>query len=646
MSRSGGLFVTSQALIKTCMSVFSHFPKPKINLPLKGFMGFFPTGLRAPVLVLTLFAVPFCLLSLLTHWTASELYPGSTARYLFSERSHDFLFSLKPLFNLLLFLSFQVSDWFSLYPLTAARFLFFLNGLSLAFLTWLIIRKKSDSFSAILALLLLISSPIFLERGFRVRSDLLSTTLSLLALALALFFHKKDSSDNELSLFTGPFKDSLSRFLKSVSLPFLVLSSVFFVTPKGAYWFIITGFLLCERRRPPPLGWKIRILPTTSLVLSLFLITGFVFGDPFFLMAVQKSASFYWMSFQDVWILNDPVFRIPDSPISHVLIFIAKNPLLFLIGVLKAAFVFHRIFILKQRSEKFSDISFACLLLVFIFHPFQKPFFIASLQPFFLLAFFSDPLWQKTSKRLASTHFRVFLISLLALSSIVMAGLHLSRTLKTNNNSLQKAALKSLNDFTVNFPQVKIYDPLGLLFKGSAEHWYHRIYEADTAVVKQKIVSHNIDVIYSSPWRDTIAFKHWQQQNIGWVDIGQHIYYRSWQKQLKAKAGKLSGKSLLKAAQSDPALKNRNPKTYWYVFLDSQKNPLPTHKECLRETGKNPKKALFPWCLYTEAEFKARRISYPLPKNAEAIALMYPPRPKNFPKEVFLNSLFRYDIFP
>lgn len=629
------------------MSVFEHFFKLKISPLIKGFLELVLPGFRAPILVLALFATPFCLLSLLTHWTVSELYPSSTARYLFSDRSGDFLFSLKPFFNLLLFLSFQVSDWFSLFPLTAARFLFFLNGLLIAFLTWLILRKKADSFSAILALLLLISSPIFLERGFRVRSDLLSTTLSLLALAVALFFQKTAFTNDGFHLWIAPFKNFSSRFLKSISIPFLVLSGVFFVTPKGLYWFVITGLLLCDKWRPP-LDWKNKILPTTSLVLTVFLAAGFVFGDPLFLMAIQKSAFFYWKSFQEAWLVSDSVLRIPESPFSHIFIFISKNPHLFFIALLKGAFIFRRIFILKQRSRNFSDISFVFLFLIFLFHPFQKPFFISALQPFFLLAFFSDPLWQKTLKRLASTDFRGFLIGLLMIFSFLMVGLHLSLTLKMNNNSLQKTALKNLNDFSLNLPHIRIYDPLGLLFKGSAEHWYHKSYEADTVLVKQKIISHNIDVIYSAPWQDTIDFKYWQKGHLGWLDIGQHIYYRSWQKKLTANLRKMTGKTLLKQFQKDLGLESQSTeqKTYWYVFLDSQKNPLPAHKECLLEKGKSAKKALSPWCPYTEAGFRSRRIRHTPPQNAKEIAIMYLPRPKNFPKEAFLNSLFRYDIFP
>ena len=152
------------------------------------------------LLVSILTIAAFGALSLLTHWTFSEVYSVHTARYLFSgEYSRDFLFSLKPLFNLFLFVSFKISEWLSVYPMTLARFLFFLNGIGIVFLTWLIVRKQSNVFSAALAVLILVSSPIFLERGFRVRSDLLVTTLSLAVVALSSFFQKQNP--NGLTLF-------------------------------------------------------------------------------------------------------------------------------------------------------------------------------------------------------------------------------------------------------------------------------------------------------------------------------------------------------------------------------------------------------------------------------------------------------------
>lgn len=566
-----------------------------------------------------LFTIALCILSLLTHWTFSETHPVHTASKLFGEYSRDFLFSLKPLYNLILFLSFKVSNLFSLFPMTVARLLFSLNGLLIAFLTWFILRKKVDSFSAALALLILISSPLFLERGFRVRSDLLATTLSLTSLAIA-FLSKKQTN-----------------------YALLLLSATLLITPKSIYWLIIVGLLLWNEL--PRLRLKKNILPVFSILSAVFLITGFVLKDPFFLMAINESASFYWSSLKDTWSFKVfPQAPWLHLPFFHISISIMKNPLLFCLPLLKGIFIFYRFFVLKQKKWNVTDVSFFCLCLTLVFHPYQKPFFICALQPFFILSFFMDPLWKKLSNHLFSTNFRVFLLSALYLFAVLMMGLNLSLIIKKNNNFLQKMAITKLNDFSSSIPNIKIYDPQALIFKGSVYQWYNKLYKEDKKGIKEKIVSHNIDIIYSLPYSETFDFQHWVLGGVGWLDIGNHLYYRSWQKELTESFKSLAGKKLIALLKADGFLdkKENIQKTYWYVFLNQEKIPFPKNKICPLETEKKP--VLLPYCLYTEEEFLKGTLKNK-PTGAKEIAVMYLPPIKDFPEEAFLNTLLRYDIF-
>ena len=125
------------------------------------------------------FFLVFQLLSYFSLWVETEIYPVHSSRYLFTEYRSEFLFALKPIFYFFLYLSSLFSNLFSLFPMTGARFLFALNGLLILTLMYFYIQKKTDRYNAILAVLVLASANIFLDRGFRVRSDLLSSVLSL-----------------------------------------------------------------------------------------------------------------------------------------------------------------------------------------------------------------------------------------------------------------------------------------------------------------------------------------------------------------------------------------------------------------------------------------------------------------------------------
>ena len=137
------------------------------------------------------FFLAFQSLSYSSLWTETEIYPVHSAQYLFTENMLYFLFALKPIFYSTLYLSSLFSDWLSLLPMTGARFLFALNGLGILTFMYLYIKNKTDKYNAMLAVLLFASTSIFLDRGFRIRSDFLSTSFSLIALLMALSIKTK-----------------------------------------------------------------------------------------------------------------------------------------------------------------------------------------------------------------------------------------------------------------------------------------------------------------------------------------------------------------------------------------------------------------------------------------------------------------------
>ena len=183
-------------------------------------------GIKSFLIFFSLFFIVFAGIGFLAHWNASEIYPVHTAQYLFSKNMSSYLFSMKSLYNFLLFLSFYFSDLFSVFPMTVARMLFALNGCLLMALLFVLVRKKTDSLNAFLAVFLFVGSQIFLERGFRVRSDLLVSTFTLFSVYLAM------ERDNK----------NLWRFVYMV----LFFAGSLLISPKAVYWLLFAGVLLAN----------------------------------------------------------------------------------------------------------------------------------------------------------------------------------------------------------------------------------------------------------------------------------------------------------------------------------------------------------------------------------------------------------------
>ncbi|MCZ0931623.1 MAG: glycosyltransferase family 39 protein, partial [Oligoflexia bacterium] len=179
------------------------------------------------------FCFAFQALSFFTLWTETELYPVHSSQYLFSQYANEFLFALKPLFYSILKLSFALSRLFDWLAMTGARFLFALNGLAILALFYFYVKNKTSRYNAILAVLFLASLNIFLDRAFRVRSDLLSTCFSLICLLVNL--NIKEQKDD--------WKFYIIAFL---------LTAILLISPKGIYWLVFTSILLWHdmKRRP------------------------------------------------------------------------------------------------------------------------------------------------------------------------------------------------------------------------------------------------------------------------------------------------------------------------------------------------------------------------------------------------------------
>ena len=667
---------------------------------------FFESKIFAAVLFAYL-SFAFIAAALSSHWTHSELFAAHTARLLFSEFSRDFLFSLKPLYNLFLFLSFQVSAAFSVFPLTAGRVFSALIGFSAAFTVWFLIRKKAGAFPATLALLILIGSPIFLERGFRIRSDMAAALLILAGLC-----------------FPPVRENSLKKSALSL-LPFTAL----FITPKSLYFILAASLslrrLLREKspvattsggfRKPGALKKSLLKNKTTVFAVLFLPAAGFLFHDPFFLKAIKEAGLYYLHSLQEIQTAGLSkhgffLFR-----------FASKN--LFLSGLilLKGFFVLQRFVFAKRRifRENAGDAAFLILCFALFFHPFPKPFFIASLAPFFLLTFFLDPYLKAWKPGRA---LRLFLLGAFSLFAIFMTVSHLNFTFRRNNNFFQQEIVGKLNILAEAQSQAgaAIYDPQAFVFSQKAPHvrqWFNKGRSGCRRFLQN---SARFDVIYSLPCPDLFKFRHFQiskagsgagsgsgsasdspkeaenltvKQNLArnketarangkkgsadlkkrqaglfWTNIGKnHIYYKSCHIDASLLAGR-KGENVLSLCEAagfylgGRSANSRTAKSYWHVFLNENKKPLlkpasstdaaKAKKSSAGAKAADCKQTLCPHVMYSKQEFLNGvfpEAPEGAPEEAKEAALFFLAPPESFltggfPENIPLNTLLRYDI--
>ena len=639
---------------------------------------------KALAVFLVVFSAVFLWIGLLARWTASEVYPSVTIRHLFSEQGAYYLFSIKPLYNLFLFVSFHVSEILDIYPVTLNRILFTFNGIALSVLLYKAVRKKSDFYNGALAVLILVSSHIFLTRGFRIRSDLLLSSMGFLALLSA----QKFSEDGAKRRFIAP-----------------LLFCMPLVSPKGLYWLIFTGLLLKDTlnrfnlKIPVPtegksrnFSNKISIKRAKQRIFSLkssvvLFVAGagmsFVFQDPFFLKAAKSALIFYMDNLRGVF---DDIRKIgwlsPWKNMSHFFVFATNNFQIVLIILLKTGFTCYETIFSKRRSWTFTDTSFICCLLFFVFHPSQKLFFLCALTPYFLFYFFTDPFYLRQRDKLYSSRFRRrFLIFLLCYGSVTLL-LTGRLAYKRNNNLQQRTAVRTAENFFRALPDLRIYDPHGFLIHPGGRHWFLGPYESHKLRLKKSITESRIDVIFDRSDDKLRQAIEDLKEEVGLVNVQNHIYYRSAQIPLTGKENaRFSGKFLLRVfkekqraefskkgkartadflsdsvAVEDPDFSQKQKtrpagqrsapieEIRWYMFLDRNRRPLfpgAPYTYCFSPAD-SP--TLKPRCAYREQDFKGGAVKPP--KGARFLAVFsIPPPPSELSKKFSFRGLFHYDIF-
>ena len=454
------------------------------------------------------FCFAFQALSCFTLWTETELYPVHSSQYLFSQYANEFLFALKPFFYSILKLSFSISSLFDLLPMTGARFLFAFNGLAILALMYFYIKNKTNRYNAILAVLFLASMNIFLDRAFRVRSDLLSTSFSLICLLVNL--NKKEQ------------KESWKFY---IIIPLLV--SIFLISPKGIYWVVFTSILLGHDLKKQPNPWSLAKITATMFVF--FYLLSLIFRDPFFITSLYQSAKFYLLNLsqtyhfilQNSWLTN-------LYELSHIGIFINKNLFLVSILCLKTFFILYSLILSKNRERDLSDLYFLVLIVILLFHPQQRLFFLSALSPFLCIAFFTDSEWKQLTTKTYSKYFKVFLMT----GWFVYAFFYISyfnyRIYTKKNNTQQKTVIKELNTFYKNTDSsIHIFDPNCAIYTRKTICKYILYDQKFQDNFNSYIQNNSFDIILSSSLTPVIKLLTYSKSHFEYVNVKKHIYYKA-----------------------------------------------------------------------------------------------------------------------
>ncbi|MDE0092222.1 MAG: glycosyltransferase family 39 protein [Oligoflexia bacterium] len=609
---------------------------------------------------ITFFFFAFQALSYFTLWTDTELYPVHSSQYLLTQYTYEFLFALKPLFYSLLKLSFSFSSLLDVMPMTGARFLFAFNGLAILALFYFYIKNKTNRYNAILAVLFLASLNIFLDRAFRVRSDLLSTSLSLICLLVSLNIKEQ--------------KDDWKFYVIA-----LLLAGILLITPKGVYWLIFTSVLLWHDLKRKPSN---RLIIKTVIPICLsFCLLSFIFKDPFFIETFYQSAKFYLLNLSQTYhfILQHSWFKALYE-LSHIGLFIERNSFLVLIIFLKFLFIIYPIIFSKNRKSNLSDLYFLSLVLITIFHPQQKLFFLSALTPFFCIAFFTDQKWNYLIKYAYSRYFKIFLLTGWLIYAFSYISYFNYKIYTKKNNLQQKNAIKELNDFYKDTDtSISILDPNCIIYlrKTHCKHLLPNKSLQDN--FSSYIYNNSFDIILSPFLAPLLELLTYRRSHFEYVNIKNHIYYKAFivdefnrldliekekqenlnqllkhnhplktsssqqqsKKQIPAISHKqtfLSGQKIMEHFEKSDQIKvSEQFRQYFYLQIDNLNKPVRKIKDCKNKISPLLKEG----CYYKKSEF----IKSFIPQENKRLALFYIPFPSHLQSEKSLRILLRYDRF-
>lgn len=297
---------------------------------------------------LFILAALFIFLSARVYVADSEFWSISSGYHFFEDIDKQWVFT-RPVFHFLLWLS-QINYTLPTYSVYSARALMVLNAIVILYLMIKIQKQRTQFFIyGIISAVLLLGNTGFLNQGFRIRSDFMATTLSLIAIVI---FRTPRPSSSERS--------------------WLILFAPLLATPKAVLQSI---GLVCFHSFPN--GRRRRII----LGVCIFVVAGFA-------LYLNRN-NFVYLKHALAGHEGNPAFLSGPS-FYHLENQIRRNPLFWILVL----FRFVTRYFAKSRSvlesnDAYKDSAFQFLtvltLISMFFYVEKTQFFIASLLPFLAL---------------------------------------------------------------------------------------------------------------------------------------------------------------------------------------------------------------------------------------------------------------------
>ncbi len=372
----------------------------------------------------------WCFAGFTSFWTDSEMWPTVIIRY-WGVPDSRFDYSIKPLFNLLLAVTYYVGGFLDFHPMDTARGLMFLNALFCVYLFFRIIRNLTGSSEmALVFAALWASHSFFIKRFIHVRSDLLATT-ALLAL---------------LTLMSDPRWKIRSK-ASMITLVVLFAALGISATPKAVLVFGPWCALVFWREFSPRVRWLLTTLMGVSVAVIAVWAIEHSHAFKFFIRSFSGSSLVPYFS----WIR-----------VSHVLSWMIENFIFAVAMIFSVGYGLIRRPRISAEHRPYFDLTLVLLFLL-LAYPEPLPFFVAALSPFFLISF---------AIAVSQIGMQTRVLKLLFIISLLQGTFWSAWLIRQHNAFEQRRYVKWINSLGPELKGRTLVDPVGLIHKFEPLYWF------------------------------------------------------------------------------------------------------------------------------------------------------------------------------
>lgn len=441
-------------------------------------------------------ALVFISFSILVGWhyfiSDSEFWAITISKELWStDTSHSSVF-YKPIFNAITSIPFAF-DLSNTTHLLATKFIFALIGSALLLAWHTVFRLHASSTAAIAATLWLLTDQLFFTNFFRVRSDILASLCSALAI-LSLRMgrsHLKPESPVRLGLFT------------------LTLLCVLGSTPKAIYHFVLVGIytLLIFRKQVSPTYFRRILIAYFAAPAAGLILLSIALGSPNNVFKVFAEAAIYHLNSSSggLWPINSSTFRYWAQDL-------IRQPFHWLLLALLIA-------VTRPKVAWLTATTFVLILI----HNQRLPFFIASLMPFMAMSIASS------LKSIRQKHATYFFAGLALLFTIEFTFWFKPRDWYSSSTN-QLEAITKIESILSQFPNSTLFDGQGILPRGPLTyHFFSPGDHQSNSTGLDTIRSHNPLLILQTP-RFNYTNVIWQSElpKLGYREIEWGLWIKNY----------------------------------------------------------------------------------------------------------------------